>query len=110
MDFLPALAWKKTKSSDYFYHVFTELHALLTQAGQMQARVDYDPASEQDPVPGSRTTDFAHFIVDQLPGKLVLKTARKGIEAFSTAIGHDLSYDLQVTKAASAAVESHDRI
>ena len=58
----------------------------------MQARVEFDSEWERDAMKGSRTTDLAHFIVDQLPSSLVLKTARLGIEGYSAAIGHDLNY------------------
>jgi len=94
LDFLPALAWKATKSSDYFFHIFSRLYGILTQTAKLQARVEFDSEWERDAIKGSRTTDLAHFLVDQLPSSLVLKTARSGIEGYSANIGHDLSYTI----------------
>jgi len=94
LDFLPALAWKATKNSDYFFHIFSRLYAILTRSGKLQARVEFDPEWEREAVKGSRTTDFSHFLLDMLPSATIMKVARKGIEEYSAAIGHDLNYQI----------------
>lgn len=36
LDFLPVLAWKETKHSDFMFHIFTRLYAIITRAAKLQ--------------------------------------------------------------------------
>ncbi|KAL1504839.1 hypothetical protein AB1Y20_008610 [Prymnesium parvum] len=94
LDFLPVVAWKVTKSCEGMFHMFSRLYPVVKHAGQLQARIDFDPSWERDPVPGTRTTDLAHFLLDHIPSWLILRAYRQQIEEYSAAIGHDLSYTI----------------
>jgi len=93
IDFLPAASWKRT-SNDLFFHLFTELHELLSSAGQLTADVRWDAAAMQPNVAGARPETWRHWAVDHLPNALVVRLAAKQIARYSASVGHSLEYTL----------------
>ncbi|KAL3915686.1 MAG: hypothetical protein SGPRY_007121 [Prymnesium sp.] len=94
LDFLPVLAWKETKHSDFMFHIFTRLYAIITRAAKLQAHINFDLSWERESIPGTRTTDLTHYLVDQIPSWVTLKAARKTIEEYSAAVGHNLDFTI----------------
>eukprot|EP00316_Scyphosphaera_apsteinii_P023608 CAMPEP_0119316646 /NCGR_PEP_ID=MMETSP1333-20130426/40299_1 /TAXON_ID=418940 /ORGANISM="Scyphosphaera apsteinii, Strain RCC1455" /LENGTH=333 /DNA_ID=CAMNT_0007322345 /DNA_START=187 /DNA_END=1188 /DNA_ORIENTATION=+ len=94
IDFLPAACWQRT-SNDFFFHIFTQLHSLLSRSGQLKADVRWDDASMQPYVAGARPDTWRHWAVDHLPNALVLRLASMQVARYSAAVGHDLEYDLE---------------
>jgi hypothetical protein len=93
VDFLPVAAWERT-GNDFFFHVFVELHRLLSRAGRLQARVEWDDSWKRPDMPGARPSTWRHWLIDMIPGSLVTKLASKQVARYSADINHSLDYKL----------------
>lgn len=94
IDFLPAAAWQRT-SNEYFFGIFVTLHEVLTRAGQLHAKVDWDPSWMQPMTAGARPETWRHWLVDLVPNVAIQFMASKQIARFSAAVGHSLEYRLE---------------
>ena len=95
IDFLPIASWKRTCGT-YFFHIFIELHKILSRAGQLNANVGWDASWMQPLVEGSQPPDsWRHYFIELVPSRLVLKFVSENMGKFSAAVGHSLEYTLE---------------
>lgn len=92
IDFLPVANWGRYRGESAFV-LFRDVHELLCAAGRLEARVHYTP---------SRASWFdaefdgpAALVSALLPSPVSEKLGAKQVRAFSTAIGHDIGYELR---------------
>ena len=52
----------------------------------------WDAAWRRDDAPGARPHTWRHWLVDQMPRRLVVHLATKQVARYSAAIGHSLEY------------------
>lgn len=92
VDFMPAANWS-THRGDPLLQMFARLSSLLDRSGQRRAHVQVSfptsgaPAVDEDRTPIGR-------VVGLLPASATMKLAKKSINEYSTAVGHNLSYRL----------------
>ena len=90
VDFMPVANWSIHRA-DPLVQMFARLSSLLDRAGQRQAQVQVSfPTSTQRPVDEARTP-FGR-VAGILPPAVTMKLAKKSINDYSEAAGHDLSY------------------
>ena len=94
IDFLPVASWKRTCGT-YFFHIFVELHELLTRLGQLKANVGWDDAWKQPLEAGALPPTWRHYLIELLPTRLVLKLASKSMAKYSAEVGHSLDYSIE---------------
>jgi len=94
IDFLPPASWKRT-SGTYFFNIFVQLQSILARAGQLRARVGYDPAEQQPLVDGAIPNTWRHYLIELLPTTIVINLAAKTIAKYSAQVGHSLAYTLE---------------
>jgi len=94
IDFLPPASWKRTCGT-YFFHIFVELHELLSRVGELKANVGWNPEWMQPLAEGALPPTWRHWLIELLPTRLVLKLSSKSMEKFSSAVGHSLEYALE---------------
>ena len=82
IDFLPPASWKRT-SGTYFFNIFVQLQSILARAGQLCARVGYDPAEQQALVDGAIPNTWRHYLI------------AKTIAKYSAQVDHSLAYTLE---------------
>jgi hypothetical protein len=90
VDFMPAANWS-THRSDPLLQMFERLSGLLDRAGQRRAKVDVTFPTEKVAAVGEDRTLFGR-VSGLLPRSVTLKLAKKSIQDYSEAAGHDLSY------------------
>mmetsp|Transcript_10079 Transcript_10079/g.11778 ORF Transcript_10079/g.11778 Transcript_10079/m.11778 type:complete len:338 (-) Transcript_10079:395-1408(-) len=95
LDFLPVSSWQHTSGSDYFFQIFLTLHKVLTAAGKLDAKVEWDPSWMQPLMPGARPNTWRHWLIDKFPSKLLMRLAAKQIKGYSDQVGHSLDYHVQ---------------
>lgn len=93
VDFLPAAAWQRT-SNEYFFHIFTTLHKVLSSIDELHAHVEWEESWMQPMAPGARPDTWRHWFIDMVPNAVILAMASKQIVQYSAAIGHSLEYTL----------------
>ena len=94
IDFLPPASWKRT-SGTYFFNIFVQLQSILARAGQLCARVGYDPAEQQALVDGAIPNTWRHYLIELLPTTIVINLAAKTIAKYSAQVDHSLAYTLE---------------
>jgi len=94
IDFLPPASWKRT-SGTYFFHIFQQLHELLSRLGQLQATVNWDPDSMQPLAEGAIPSTWRHYLIELLPTTIVLRLASKSMVNYSAQIHHSLEYAIE---------------
>lgn len=84
MDFIPLQQWKERLNSSWL-HAFIDLHHVLTRAGKLMAKIDFDSEKWVKEIAATETTEQrelrkagAQFLVD-----------------FSNKIGHSLEYKMK---------------
>lgn len=98
VDFMPVANWP-THRADPLLQMFERLSNLLDRAGQRQAHVEVSfPVGKRAPV-GEDRTMFGR-VATLVPGSVALKLARKSIQEYSEAAGHDLAYRIDWKQAA----------
>ncbi len=90
VDFMPPANWG-THRADPLLQMFERVSTLLDRAGKREAVVEVDfPTASVSPVREERTL-FGR-VTGLLPASVTLKLAKKSIQDYSAAAGHDLSY------------------
>jgi hypothetical protein len=92
VDFLPVANWT-VHQNDTSFIVFRDLYQVLTLAGQLQAKVDYTPASGPRKALGERQ-GLSTWLLTKIPVGAAERMAAKSIARFSERIGHSLDYTL----------------
>ncbi len=91
VDFMPAANWS-THAADPLLQMFERLSSVLDKAGKRQAKVEVTFPSGKGGSPiGEERTLFGR-LTGVLPPNITLKLAKKSIQEYSDACGHDLSY------------------
>lgn len=93
LDFLPASSWK-LHAGDAFLDNFTAMHGIVTKAGKLACRVDFDLTEGSSSKEGQPPLTLASFLRGLLPSSTQLNMARSQIGDFSAKIGHSLEYKL----------------
>jgi hypothetical protein len=93
LDFLPTVAWRRTRNA-YFFSIFTRLHALLTRARLLKARVEWEYAPGACCAPEARPCSWRHLVADAVPSALVLWLAANQIAEYSARVNHSLAFEL----------------
>ena len=93
LDFLPATSWL-TQTDDGLFDAFIKLHKILTDAGKLEAKVNFDLTSGENDKNGIPLT-LGSFIRSIVPTALLLRIAKKAIRKFSDKIGHSLAYEIE---------------
>lgn len=92
VDFLPVSNWA-LHQNDTAFILFRDLHELLDQAGQKQAKLDYRPAAGARQCVGE-TQRWGARLTTLIPNRLSEKLAAAAVQKFSKRIGHSLDYQL----------------
>lgn len=92
LDFLPVGNWKLHADSS-FLNLFVKLHAALTRAGRLDAKVSWD-ATESQSIDAGQPVTLGTMIKSVVPDAILIKVAQKAIRKFSKEIGHSLEYKL----------------
>ncbi|MEM9036707.1 MAG: hypothetical protein AAGD18_19085 [Actinomycetota bacterium] len=90
VDFMPAANWW-THRSDPLLQMFERLSGLLDKAGRRHARVEVAFPSDRVAAVDEDRTLFGR-VSGLLPRAVTLKLAKRSIQDYSAAAGHDLSY------------------
>lgn len=97
LDFLPASSWK-LHAGDSFLYNFAAIHALLTRAGKLRCKVDFDVTGGQSIDSDHAPMSLGSFLRSIVPDKVLLHMSEKAISKFSAQIGHSLAYELRFHK------------
>eukprot|EP00164_Ancoracysta_twista_P000717 GFYU01000944.1.p1 GENE.GFYU01000944.1~~GFYU01000944.1.p1 ORF type:complete len:342 (-),score=132.12 GFYU01000944.1:61-1086(-) len=92
LDFLPCSNWA-SNMDDNFLCNFVDLHNFLTNAAQLQTKVDLDLTEAKSGNDGAPLS-VGKFIRSIMPSSVAKSMAVSQIERFSGAIGHSLDYTL----------------
>lgn len=92
VDFLPVSNWS-VHANDTAFIVFRDLYDLLTQAGELTAKIDFAPST------GPRTRQdesmtLAGWLATLIPVPVSERMAAKSVNKFSQRIGHSMAYEL----------------
>ena len=92
IDFLPVANWGRYAGESAFV-LFRDVLDLLRRANRLEAKVHYSPSHESwfD----AEFDGVAALVSALVPGSLSETLGAKQVRAFSTAIGHDMSYELR---------------
>jgi len=91
VDFMPAANWS-THAADPLLQMFERLTSVLDKAGKREANVAVTfPSGKGGSPVGEERTLFGR-LTGLLPPNITLKLAKKSIQEYSDACGHDLSY------------------
>merc|ERR1712228_600220 len=93
LDFLPAASWKR-HADDSFLRNFSGLHGVLTRAGKLRCRVDFDATEGQSASIEQSPLSLGSLIRTVVPSAILLRMSEKAIGKFSAKIGHSLEYEL----------------
>lgn len=93
VDFLPVANWA-THANDTAFIVFRDLHDLLRSTGNLQAKVDYQPAGRLRLLRGERPS-LPAFLTTLIPVPLSERMASRSVRRFSERIGHSMRYQLE---------------
>jgi len=75
------------------FDAFIKLHKVLTDAGKLKAKVNFDLRNGENDANGLPLT-LGSFIRGILPTALSLKLSKKAIAKFSSKIGHTITYSI----------------
>ena len=92
LDFIPVASWD-LYAADNFLNNFSMLHEILTKAGQLHCRVDYQ-VKDRAAQSGGENMNLLTFVSRKLPPKAILAVGRKAIKKFSDEINHSLDYEI----------------
>lgn len=88
LDFLPVAHWEE-HADDMFLQQFGPLHAIMTRAEKVMARVDFELTSIDSGSDG-RPLSLASFIKMVVPRSMTTKY----VKLFSSKVGHSLDYTI----------------
>ncbi|MED5370604.1 MAG: hypothetical protein VX899_06310 [Myxococcota bacterium] len=91
VDFMPVANWHRNRS-DTSYILFRDLHAFLSRAGKLDAKVEYTPP-QPGPVSGE-PADLGSWLTRHIPVGAAEKMAAKSVQRFSEKIGHETAFTL----------------
>ena len=97
VDFMPAANWSIHRG-DPLLQMFARLSSLLDRAGQRHAHVQVSFPTASSPAVEEVRTPLGRAI-SLLPSAATMKLAKKSINEYSEAVGHNLSYRLDWTRA-----------
>lgn len=93
LDFLPAASWK-LEMDDSFLRNFSAIHAILTRAGKLRCKVDFDATEGQSSKAKHTPMSLGKLIRTILPNAMTLRMSEKAMKKFSANIGHSLEYEV----------------
>ncbi len=92
VDFMPAANWS-THRTDPLMQMFARLSSVLDRAGQRRAHVQVSFPTSSGPAVDEARTPVGRA-VGLLPSAVTMKLAKKSINEYSAAVGHNLNYRL----------------
>ena len=90
IDFLPVANWAAHHSDNSFI-LFRDLYDLMSRAGKLDVRIDYDAPSGPASFTGE-SIDLRGRLLSLVPDSVVDKMAGRSVRKFSERIGHSLDY------------------
>ncbi len=92
IDFLPVSNWS-THANDTAFIIFRDLYNLLNEAGKLETKLGYTPASSGQGLKDEEQ-GFGGWLTTLIPVSLSEKMAAKSVRKFSSRINHSMDYDL----------------
>ena len=92
IDFLPVSNWS-THANDTAFIIFRDLYGLLNEAGKLETKLGYTPASSGQGLKDEEQ-GFGGWLTTLIPVSLSEKMAAKSVRKFSSRINHSMDYDL----------------
>ena len=95
LDFLPA-ASLNLHTDDSFLRIFSAVNAILTRAGKMRCKNDFDATESQHSSTGPLAVSLGSLVRTVVPSAILLRMSKKAMGKFSAQIGHSLDCELHL--------------